>query len=216
MPVNIEEILKAVEAAKQTSKKRRFTQSMELVVALQDIDLKKPENRFNELVELPHPPSQSTKIAVFATGDLALRAQEAGAQVFGRDVVDGLTTDRKQARNLVRGFDFFLAETTLMPLIGRALGPILGPKGTMPTPVPPTAPIDTLIDRRRRTVQVRIRTQLNAQCKVGTEEMDSKEIAANIQTVFNRLERRFEKGLRNIRGAYVKTTMGPPTEIGIT
>jgi large subunit ribosomal protein L1 len=215
LPVTIEEILKAVNTAKQTSKKRRFTQSMELILSLKDIDLKKPENRFNELVELPHPPSQSTKIAVFATGDLALRAQDAGAQVFGRDVVDGLTTDRKRARNLVRGIDFFLAETTLMPLIGRALGPVLGPKGAMPTPVPPTAPIDTLIERRRRTVQVRIRSQLSAQCKVGSEDMNSKEIAVNIQTIFNRLERRFEKGLGNIREAYVKTTMGAPAQIGI-
>jgi large subunit ribosomal protein L1 len=83
----------------------------------------------------------------------------------------------------------------------------------MPTPIPPTAPIDALIDRRRRTVQLRARSQLSAQCKVGSEDMNSEDIANNIETVLTRLERRLEKGLRNIKGAYVKTTMGPPTKI---
>jgi len=48
---------------------------------------------------------------------------------------------------------------------------------------------------------------------VGSEDMDSDAIADNIQVVLTRLERKFEKGLKNIREAYVKTTMGSPTKI---
>jgi len=185
-------------------------------LALRDIDIKKPENRINEIIELPNLPSQDVKVAVFATGDLALRARSAGAdQVYGKEILDELVNDKKKARNLVRGIDFFIAETSLMPLVGRVLGPILGPRGGMPTPIPPTAPIDALIEQRRRTVRLRVRSQLSAQCKVGAEEMDSEAIADNIQAVFDRVERRLEKGLKNIRGAYVKTTMGPPAKIAL-
>jgi len=216
LSVNKEEIVKAVDAAKKNAKKRKFNQSVELVLALQDIDIKKPENRINEIIELPNPPSQEVKVAVFATGDLAVRARNAGAnEVYGKETLNDLVNDKKKARSLVQGIDFFIAETSLMPLVGRVLGSILGPRGGMPTPIPPTAPIDTLIDRRRRTVQLRARSQLSAQCKVGSEDMNSEDIANNIQTVLTRLERRLEKGLRNIRGAYVKTTMGPPTKIAL-
>lgn len=216
MSVNKEEIVKAVDAAKKNAKKRKFNQSVELVLALQDIDIKKPENRINEIIELPNPPSQEVKVAVFATGDLAVRARNAGAnEVYGKETLNDLVNDKKKARSLVQGIDFFIAETSLMPLVGRVLGSILGPRGGMPTPIPPTAPIDTLIDRRRRTVQLRARSQLSAQCKVGSEDMNSEDIANNIETVLTRLERRLEKGLRNIRGAYVKTTMGPPTKIAL-
>ena len=182
-------------------------------MALQDIDIKKPENRINELIELPHVSSKSVKVAVFATGDLALRAKDAGAEVFNKETLAGLVNDRKKARKLVRGIDFFIAEASLMPLIGRVLGPILGPRGGMPTPVPPTAPIDSLIERRKKTVQLRIRNQPSAQCKVGSEDMDNEAIANNIQTVISRIERKFEKGLRNIRGMYIKTTMGSPIKL---
>jgi large subunit ribosomal protein L1 len=216
LSVNKDKIVKAVDAAKKNSRKRKFTQSVELVLALRDIDIKKPENRINEIIELPYPPSREVKVAVFATGDLAVRARNAGAnEVYGKETLNDLVNDKKKARSLVRGVDFFIAETSLMPLIGRVLGSILGPRGGMPTPIPPTAPIDTLINRRRRTVQLRVRSQLSAQCKVGSEDMDSEDIANNIQAVLTLLERRLERGFRNIREAYVKTTMGPPTKIAL-
>lgn len=216
MSVNKDKIVKAVDAAKNNSRKRKFTQSVELVLALRDIDIKKPENRINEIIELPYPPSREVKVAVFATGDLAVRARNAGAdEVYGKETLNDLVNDKKKARSLVRGIDFFIAETSLMPLVGRVLGSILGPRGGMPTPIPPTAPIDALINRRRRTVQLRVRSQLSAQCKVGSEDMDSEDIANNIQTILTLLERRLERGFRNIREAYVKTTMGPPTKIAL-
>jgi large subunit ribosomal protein L1 len=214
LSVNKGEIVKAVDAAKKNASKRNFNQAVELVLALRDIDIKKPEHRINEIIELPKPPSREVKVAVFATGDLAVRARAAGAnEVYGKEALDDLVNDKKKARSLVRGIDFFIAETSLMPLIGRALGSILGPRGGMPTPIPPTSPIDDLIDRRRRTVQLRVRGQLSAQCKVGSEDMESEDIADNIQAILTRLERRLEKGMRNIREAYVKTTMGPPAKI---
>ena len=73
--------------------------------------------------------------------------------------------------------------------------------------------VQYLKEKRKKTVQLRIRNQPSAQCKVGSEDMDNEAIASNIQTVISRIERKFEKGLRNIRGMYIKTTMGSPIKL---
>jgi len=217
LPLDSKSIGKAVGEAKKNAEKRKFRQSVELVVSLRDLDMKKPESRISEFVELPNPISKPVKVCVFASGDLALRAQRAGAdRVMGREDLEKMAGDKKAARKLVRGYDFFIAEAPLMSLVGKVLGAMLGPRGKMPTPVPPTAPIDSVIERHRRSVRVRVRDQLNSQCRVGTEDMPDERIAENIQAVIARLEAKLPKGLRNIRAARVKTTMGSGAKIEIS
>jgi len=214
LPIDKKAIAKAIDETKSGSKKRNFKQSIDLILNLTDIDIKKPENRINELVELPHPPKKNTKVIVFATGDLAVRAKNAGADgVLGKEDLDRLANDKKSAKKLAKETDFFIAEASLMPLVGRVLGPSLGPRGKMPTPTPPTATIGDIIERHRRIVRVRVRDQMNSQCSVGTEDMTSGMIAENVQAVITRLEGKLPKGLKNIRGAYIKTTMGPLTKL---
>ena len=213
MPIERSAILKALEASKN-AKKRNFTQSIDLVLNLTDLDLKKPENRFSENIELPHPPKKGTRIVVFATGDLAVRAKGSGAdQVLGREDLDKFGGDKKAVKKLAEATDFFIAETTMMASVGKVLGSVLGPRGKMPTPVPPNAPIDGILARHNRIMRVRIRDQLNAQCKVGSEEMSDEELTDNIEAVIARLEARLPKGLGNIREIGVKTTMGPFVKI---
>lgn len=213
MPVDKKRLLGVVDEAKKGSPKREFNQSVDLIVVLRDIDIKRPENRINELIELPYAPKAAVRITVFATGDLALRARNAGSEVLGRDTLEVFSTDRKAAKKLAKANDFFVAETTLMATVGKVLGPVLGPRGKMPTPVPPSAPIDRIISRLRKTVRVRVRDNLSAQCSVGTAEMGDEMIAENIQAIMARLESRLEKGARSIREAYVKTSMGPVVKI---
>ena len=209
MPIEKKAIIKAVGEAKKNSKKRGFTQSIDLILNFMELDLKKPENRLNETIDLPHPPKPGLKVVVFAGGDLALRARNAGAdQVLGRESLDAFASDKKGAKKLVSRTDFFIAETPLMSTVGKVLGPILGPRGKMPTPILPNAPIDSIIDRQRRSVKVRVREQLNAQCAVGTESMSDEELAENIQAVVVRVEGKLPKGLKNVREVGVKTTMG--------
>ncbi|MFH0896654.1 MAG: 50S ribosomal protein L1 [Candidatus Bathyarchaeota archaeon] len=214
MPIDRKSILKAVSEAKKNSDKREFSQTIDLIVILKDIDLKKPENRINELVELSHPPKPKVKVTVFAGGDLALRAEKAGADiVLGREDVERFVNNKKSVKKLVDETDFFLAETSLMATVGKVLGPVLGPRGKMPTPVPPMAPVDTIVNRHRKSVRVRVRDQPNAQVSVGTEVMSDEMLAENIQSIIALLERKLAKGLRNIRSASVKTTMGSPVRI---
>ena len=100
-----------------------------------------------------------------------------------------------------------------MPLIGKVLGATLGPKGKMPTPVPPTVNIAEQIEKHRKTVQVRLRGQPILQCIVGTEEMGDKEIAENVIAVIRRIEGKLKRGIKNIRSISLKTSMGSPVKI---
>lgn len=217
MPVSKDAIAKAIVDMKEKSPKRKFTQSVELAVKLRELDLKRPEARINESVELPTPASKVVKVAVIAGGDLAIRAKNAGADiVIGRDELDKMGREKKGARKLAQQYDFFVAEAPLMPQVGKSLGQMLGPRGKMPMPVPPTAPIDDVIKRQRKMARLKMKDQPVIQVKVGTEDMPNDVLVQNIQTVISRLEAKLEKGSKNISGVAVKTTMGPLVKVVTT
>ena len=181
---------------------------------MRDIDPKKPEGKIQEAVELPYPVGKLGKICVIASGELALKARKAGADlVIERNELEPLGGDKKKQKELVDAYDAFIAEAPLMPLIGKVLGATLGPKGKMPTPVPPNANIAAEIEKRRKTVQVRLRGQPVLQCIVGTEEMGDKEIAENVMAVIRKIEGKLKRGVKNIRSISLKTTMGAPVKI---
>ena len=214
MSLNIKKIVASLDELKEKTPERKFKQSIELIMPLKDLDLKDPTNRINELIELPNPGKSDAKVCIFATGELAVNAKRYDVDmVFGREDILEMSKDRKAAKKRLSGYDFFISEAQLMPIVGRHLGQVLGPRGKMPTPVPPTVNISNMINQYKRLVRVRVRDQLNAQCKVGDQEMSSSEIAENISAVVSMIERKLEKGSRNIKAIYVKMTMGPTLKI---
>jgi large subunit ribosomal protein L1 len=216
MSLDSKALLESVKEAKSKTEKKKFTQSVELVINLRDIDMKKPESKIQELVELPHPVAKQSKVCVIASGDLALRARRAGADlVIERAELDALAGDKKRQKTLVNEYEHFISEAPLMPTVGRVLGAVLGPKGRMPTPVPPNVDIASAIERQRKIVQVRLRSQPILQCRIGTEDMSDEQIAENIEAVIRRLEGKLKRGLKNIRSIIIKTAMGPPIRLKI-
>jgi len=213
MPIDEDAIIEALREMRSKTKKRDFKQSVELLVNLRDIDLKKPENRIRELVELPHGLGKEARVCVIASGDAALRAKKAGLDVLDKEELESMAGDKKRAKKLAKQYDYFVAEAPLMPLIGRILGAVLGPRGKMPTPVPPTADFKAVVDRLKKTVRVVAWKAPNVYCKVGTEDMDDKALAENINTVIKVLEEKLPRGLRNIKSVYVKMSMGPAVEV---
>lgn len=214
MPIPREDLIKAIKQMREKSKPRGFVQSVELLVGLQDVDLRKPENRISEDIALPHGLGKQRKVAIFAEGDLALRAREAGADlVLKKEDVGELQKDKKRAKRLAEEFDFFLAQADLMPLIGRALGPILGPRGKIPKPIPPGADPKGLLERYRRTIRLRTREQPVVHTPIGTEQMQDEQLADNALAVLETLEHKLEKGMYQIASIHLKTTMGEAVRV---
>jgi large subunit ribosomal protein L1 len=215
MSLDTKTIVEAVKKVREQSEKRNFNQSIELIINLKDIDMKKPEGKIQETIELPYtPPNKKARVCVIAGGELALKAKRANAElVIGSSELESLATDKKGQKQLANNYDIFIAEAPLMPLVGRALGATLGPRDKMPKPVPPSADIEAQIERWRKTVSVKLRNQPILQCTVGTEDMKDEEIAENIMAVIRRIEGKLKRGLKNITTICLKTTMGKPTKI---
>src|SRR6187551_1185269 len=169
---NNDQLKELVKKAREATPKRNFAQSAEITLVLKDIDVKKGFS-VNEIVVLPNP------------------AKKAGVdQVMEPDTLDRIGTNRREARKIVRSYDFFLADATLMSSVGRSLGQFLGPKGKMPTPVPYGAPIENIASRLRSSTRIRSRNQLNISTKIGDEKMDDKQLIQNANTILSLLEKK--------------------------
>lgn len=205
-----QEVLEAVKEAKEQSKPRNFTQSVDMIVNIRDLDVKKPENRFNEEVTLPNGRGKEVKIGVIADGELIVQAKDAGvALVINKADLEELGKDRKAAKKATNSVDFFIAQADMMPLVGRFLGPILGPRNKMPKPVPASIKLDPLLERLQSTVKVGIKQQPAIQIIVGSQDMSDEDLAENIETVLTVLDRHLDKGRNQIKSMFIKTTMGP-------
>jgi large subunit ribosomal protein L1 len=215
MPLDQKTILNAVKEVKEKSEKRKFNQTVELIVNLREIDMKSPEAKIQEVVELPHSsPEKTNKICVIAQGELALKAKKAEADhVIERAELESLAGKKKDLRKVANDYDFFIAEAPLMPLVGKTLGPVLGPRGKMPIAVPPQVDIVSLMAKHRKTIVVRMRSQPIILCRVGVESMKEEELAENIQTVLRVLEGKLKRGTKNIKNLYIKTAMGAPVKV---
>lgn len=201
----------AIALALELGKKRRFKQSVEVIIALKDIDLKSPQARIRETVFLPHRPGKEANVCVVAEGDMEVKAREAGVEVINRQELQGLAGNKREVKRLARRCYWVLVRADLMGLAGRILGPALGPRGKAPVPVPPTANVQDLVERYKGAVWVRIRNQPQVMARIGTEDMSPKELAENANAVIQAVENRLGKA--KISRIYVKKTMGPPVQV---
>ncbi|MEM4200203.1 MAG: 50S ribosomal protein L1 [Nitrososphaerales archaeon] len=208
--LNAESVKQLVQEARRKAAKRNFNQAFELILTFKDLNPKQPIN-INEIVFLPHPFEKKPKICVIASGDFALRARNSGADlVIEGDELDRLANQKREIRKLASNYDFFLAEASLMPKVGKILGQYFGPRGKMPTPIAPNAPLEQILERYRSAVRVRSRNQLAAACKVGDEKMADERIIDNALAVADAVVKKLPLGLKNIGGVLVKLTMSPP------
>ena len=172
-----------IQEAKKPEKERKFTQALELYIVLKDIDVKKGFT-LNEVIELPKQMTKPAAVCVMATGDMSLKAKSAKAdQVIDNDELGTLAANKRESRKLINKYDFFLADTKLMPVVGKSLGQLLGPRGKMPTPVPFNAPIESFLERFRHSIRVRLKNSLSLSCKFGDVTMDDNDLVNNAMAI---------------------------------
>ena len=208
-----QQLAELAKKGKEQARETKFTQSVEVMISLKEVDPKKTDLNINEIVYLPHPISKQAKLCYIGSGDLAVRAKNAKTNlVMDPSQLENYGGSKRDAKKLARSYDFFLADTALMPRIGKVLGQALGPKGKIPTPVPPNSPIEAMINRMRTAVRVRSRGSLGVMAKVGDSKLSEPEIADNIVAVVNAVSKKLPNGDKNIRTIMVKTTMGKPAK----
>jgi len=206
---------KAVEKILEESKKlnRKFKQNIDVVVNLKNIDLNIPKNRVDEEVVLPHGRGRKSKIALFASGELAVKSKKIVDLLIKPEEIEDLSKDKKKFKKIADEFDFFIAEAPLMPTIGKSLGTILGPRGKMPKPVPPQADLSGMVKNLHNTITLRSKSNKTFHTIAGNIEMSQKDIVENVDAIIGRLESALDRGKMNIGSVYIKTTMGPSQRI---
>ena len=153
-------------------------------------------------------------VCIMASGDMGIKAKNAKADmVMNEDEVTKLSADKKKSKNVINKYDFFLADTKLMPTVGKKLGQLLGPRGKMPTPVPFNAPIESFLERFRSSVKIKAKGSLSLSCRIGEENMDDVDLATNASAVVTAVEKILPNGSKNIKKIMFKTTMGKAVKV---
>ncbi len=185
--------------------KRKFNQSVDLIINLRNIDLKKPENKFSKDVILPHGKGKDVSVCVIS---------DTLPEGVGKHDIEGFAQNKSAAKQFTKKYDFFVCEAPLMPLVGKILGRYLGPKGKMPRLLPPGKDPKFIVEETKKSVRVNVRDAPTIQIAISSEEMDDAKIKENVERVIEEV-RKALPAKAQIRNAYIKTTMGKPIKIGV-
>src|SRR5699024_5610293 len=183
------------------------TQSTVEVAFRLGIDPRKADQMVRGTVNLPHGTGKTARVLVFANGDKADAAREAGADFVGSDDM----LEKVQGGWL--DFDAVVATPDLMGKVGR-LGKVLGPRGLMPNPKTGTVTMDTakaVSDIKGGKIEFRNDKHANLHFIIGKASFDEKALVENYQTALDeilRLKPSAAKG-RYVAKATLSTTMGP-------
>ena len=190
--------------------KANFDETVELVVRL-GVDPRKADQIVRGTVALPSGTGKDVRVAVFATGEAATAAREAGADIVGSDDL------AEQIQGGMLDFDVTIATPDLMPVVGR-LGRVLGPRGLMPNPKSGTVTPDVakaVTDFKGGKVEYRTDRYGNVHVPIGKASFASAALLDNFRAVIDELNRAkpaSAKG-RYVRRVTLSSTMGPGVKI---
>lgn len=202
-----QELKKALEELRKTEE-RKFNQSVDLIVNLQKFNPKK--DIVNLFVSVPHKIKEK-KIAAFLENKNE-KITTITPEEFKR------YSEKKETKKLVRNFDFFIAQASIMPKVATAFGKVLGPTGKMPSPQlgivadGTEKTIDALKEKINKSIKVRAKEASLKFC-IGKQSMKDQEIIDNISTVYNAIVKALPRGTDNIKNLEVKFTMTKPIKI---
>ena len=187
--------------------KAKFDETVEAHIRL-GVDSRHADQQVRGAVVLPHGTGKSVRVLVFAKGDKAREALEAGADFVGdEDMVKKIQTENWF------GFDVCVATPDMMGVVGR-IGRVLGPKGLMPNPKSGTVTMDVskaIADIKAGKVEYRVDKTNICHCPIGKVSFGKEKLAENLNTLMDAI---IKAKPAAAKGTYIKslvlsTTMGP-------
>jgi len=192
------------------SKFSKFDESVEVHIRT-GLNVRHADEQLRGTVALPHGLGRDVTIAVFAKGDKAREAEEAGADIVGAEdlaeKVQGGFTD----------FDVAIATPDMMPVVGR-LGKILGPQGKMPNPRVGTVTMDVgkaVGESKSGKIEYRTDRTANLHLTIGKTSFDESALLDNYSTLLEEIIRAKPSGAkgRYIKSITLTSTMGPGIKV---
>lgn len=210
----------SIEKAVMTAPPRNFEESVECIIVIRDIDLRRPENRFRMFVKLPHEVAKVDRIGVFADGPHLTQIQSAKIdgvilEVIDRAKLEVIRARPRMTKKLAKNFRIFVASAPLMTVVARYIARYLAPRNKMPIPVPLNKNMVDAVNEAKKTVAVRLSTTPQIATKIGYRSMPVDHLTENVMALISSIVNKLPNGFRNISDIYVKTTMGPAVRISI-
>jgi len=208
--MDLEKDLKKALEELRKEKKRKFNQTVDLIINLQKYNIKK--NPLNLFIQLPYKVKEKKICAFFE---------------MKNDNVETVTksefkkySQKNELKKLIKKFDFFIAQASLMASVATNFGRILGPIGKMPSPQlgilldVGNKPIAELKEKINNSVRIRTKDS-SIKLAIGKEDMGDKEIIENILQVYNTILKSLQRENDNIKNIELKFTMTKPKKIKI-
>ncbi|MFA5930702.1 MAG: hypothetical protein WC821_00145 [archaeon] len=213
-----DQALNALKKLHEIAPKRKFTQSVELMINFTGLDMKKTVNQVNVKVVLPVPTGKgSGKVAVFAkTDELADSVKGKVDKVIMDKEIESLAKDKVKFAELM-SFDALFAEGPTMLTVAKFMGQQLAPKGKMPKPILSAASFDEALAKARTQITVsnkKGKFMPVVHSLIGREGMKDADIAENMLAVYDAVMNSLPQKKQNIKNAYIKMTMSAPVKIG--
>lgn len=206
-----DKILDAIKKARE-AEKRNFKQSFDLAINLKNMDMKKPENKIKTEVKMPNGIGKSGKIGLILDTMASKASGMENVIVITKPELEAFQKNKKEAKKTVKQCRYFLAEITVMPMVGKILGPILAPKNLMPNPIPANANLQSVVAEKTDVFKIQLKDSPTIHIPVGTEDMEDSKIAENIDTVIKTVIAKLPKGREQVKNFVVKLTMGKPSK----
>ncbi len=211
-------IAKTLKTLKENSPKRNFKQSIDLIINLKDIDLKKTEQQINMFVTLHHDIGKKVSVCALVGPELQENAKEVCDEVVLADQFDKFK-GKKELKKLANKHDFFVSQANIMPKVATVFGRFLGPRGKMPNPkmggvLPPNANIKPLYEKLKKTVLLATKNEPVVRCMVGKEDTNEEHVVDNILTIYNSIVQKLPNEKQNVKSVVLKYTMSPAFKIG--
>ena len=204
-----EEVYEIKEAMRmlREEKKRKFVQTVDLIVNLHNYDVRK--EALNTFLAVPHPSEK--KICAFLTKKSS--------------VVDTITEnefskykDKKEMKRLANEYDYFIAVAPMMSKIATKFGRVFGPMSKMPSPQggivtsEDDATVEAMMKKLESLIRVRNK-EASIKLPIGKESMKDEELIENAEVLVKELEGKLPRGKENIKNVYIKFTMSKPINI---
>lgn len=188
-------------------KKRKFVQSVDLIVNLKNFDVRK--EALNTFVFVPH--TTEKKLAAFFT-----KRSNLIDTITEEDFVKYKET--KDMKNLAKKYDAFIAIAPMMAKVATKFGRVFGPLNKMPSPQAGIIPkeddeiIKSMIEKMNGAIRIKNK-EMAIKLAVGKEDMSDNNLVENIQSVIKSLEGKLPRGKDNVKNVLVKFTMTKPIKI---
>jgi len=193
--------------------KRKYDETVDMVLRL-GVDPRKAEEMIRGTVSLPAGTGKAVRVAVFAQGDAAQAARDAGAEFVGADDL------AEQVEGGMLDFDVTIAAPDMMPIVGK-LGRVLGPRSLMPNPKTGTVTPDVakaVEEFKGGKVEFRTDKFANVHVPVGKVSFSAEDLGRNIESVIEEIKRLRPAGAKGqyIKKAGISSTMGPGIKLDVS